>query len=79
MRARRTAAALAALTITAGCTSGGQEGTGPGDAAPTTEAPPPGEWTTFGYDLANTRMNPDEAKKYIDTCLAAGFPTRATA
>lgn len=61
MRARRTAAALAALTITAGCTSGGQEGTGPGDAAPTTEAPPPGEWTTFGYDLANTRVNPDEA------------------
>ena len=24
------------------------------------------------------RMNPDEAKRYLDACLAAGFPTQAT-
>lgn len=52
------AAAMAAALVVGGCASDDAE-----PAAGTSAPPPgpPGEWTTFGYDLANSRFNPDEA------------------
>ena len=58
-RALAAAALVATLAIaTTACASDDTAGTA-GEST-TTVAPPPGEWSTFGYDLANTRTNPDE-------------------
>ncbi len=55
-RALAAAALVATLAIaTTACASDDTAG-----ESTTTVAPPPGEWSTFGYDLANTRTNPDE-------------------
>lgn len=59
-RRRLLALVTVAVMLLAACSDDDSEGAATGADPAADEAVTPGIWTTFGYDLANTRFNPDE-------------------